>query len=114
MDHKSILEPVLFLLPPTASLKASIVSKLPLPTAQNILDAGKISTNSENSMEGVVTMSIQKIEITETKETIENNVKDEKYNIKNEESTEGDIKQISMQSTENILTSINPDSSKSE
>ncbi|KAL2726166.1 conserved oligomeric Golgi complex subunit 8 [Vespula maculifrons] len=116
LDHKSILEPVLFLLPPTASLKASIVSKLPLPTTQNILNSGNISTNSENSKnsEEVVATSIQKIEIIETKETIENNMKDEKSNIKDEESTEGDIKQISTQSTENILTSINPSSSKSE
>lgn len=109
LDYKSILEPVLFLLPPTASLKATIISKLPLSTAQDILDSTQISTNSENSSKEAITMSMQKMKIIDTKKVIENNMKDEKSKIKNEVSTEEDIGKNSMELSENIPASINPD-----
>ncbi|KAK2587923.1 hypothetical protein KPH14_004014 [Odynerus spinipes] len=113
LDFKSILEPVMFLLPPTASLKATIVPKLSLPTAQSIIDSTQIVTNSEDTVEDVVTASIQNIKILETEGNKENEEKSlgSGKPVESEKSIGSDVtSEISTKSTENIPPSTNPDS----
>lgn len=108
LDFKSILEPVMFLLPPTASLKATLVSNLSLPSAQSIIDSSQVVTNSKSIAEEAVITSIQNIKISETEETLENPLDSEKPIDSNEKSVEIDATPETLaQSTENILRSTN-------